>query len=56
MLNQDFKLSVEFGYAFAFGYRADDDTEVFGLMLISNCFRRARSSLDLIFVKQKPCH
>lgn len=31
MLNQDFKLSVEFGYAFAFGYRADNDTKVFRL-------------------------
>ena len=29
MLDQDFKLSVEFGYAFAFGYRADNNTEVF---------------------------
>ena len=31
MFNQDSKLSVEFGYAFAFGYRADDDTEIFRL-------------------------
>ena len=31
MFNQDSKFSVEFGYAFAFGYRADDDTEIFRL-------------------------
>ena len=49
MLNQDSKLSVEFGYAFAFGYRADDDTEVFRLDAHQQLFRRARSSLDLIF-------
>ena len=29
MLDQDFKLSVEFGHAFAFGHCADNHTEVF---------------------------
>ncbi len=31
MLQQYFKLSVEFGYALAFGHGAHDDTEVLGL-------------------------
>ena len=50
MFQQDFKLCIARPPIFAFRYGAYNHSEVFGLMFCNNCFRRARSSLDLIFV------